>query len=118
MGLAIGIILGFLGLSILIIPFIIDLYVSRRQTDLENPNDYKRALEAAGGLIAIATVFLIGGLIIVGLASGAEVAKAGLGGAESGFLGEGSGGEGTRQSNQNAQLVSALLPLLSRGRGE
>ena len=65
MGLVIGVIMGFIGIGMLSIPFIIDIYQSRQQTDV----NYQRALEASAAMIIIAVFFMIGGLLLVGVIS-------------------------------------------------
>jgi len=84
MGLAIGVFMCVFGMGLLIIPFIIDLVVSRRQTD---NTDYKRALEASAVLIIIAGLFLVGGIVYVGFESGWGIAKSSFSGAEKGLVG-------------------------------
>ena len=81
MGLVLGVILGFIGIAILIIPFIIDIYQSRQQTNV----NYKRSLEAAAIIIAIAVLFMIGGLLLVGVISTWGLSKTEYTGLTSGF---------------------------------
>lgn len=109
MGLVIGVIMSVLGLGMLVIPFVIDLYISRRQTDKTKATEYKRALEASAGLIIIASLFLIGGIVLVGFASTWDVAKAGFGGAEGGWAGESGETKGGSEGNNNALLTYMLL---------
>ena len=71
MGLIIGVTMGFLGITMLLVPFLIDIYQSRKQTNTSR----KRELEGSAGLIVIATLFLIGGLILVGVVSTWGLAK-------------------------------------------
>lgn len=121
MGLVIGVIMGFLGIAMLIIPFIIDLYVSRNQTDKTKATDYKRSLEASAGMIAIAVIFMIGGLILVGFVSTWGLAKSEYSGLTTGWEGKSSQGgskqggekEGTKQGGMDPLLTYMLL----KGRG-
>ena len=74
MGLAIGVILSFIGMGLLLGPFIIDISKSKKETN----KDYKRELEASAWIIGIATLFLIGGILIVAFTSGSKLVSAGL----------------------------------------
>ncbi len=116
MGLVIGTIMGFLGIGMLVVPFLIDVYQSRKQT---TTND-KRALEASAGLIVIATIFMIGGLLLVSVVSTWGVAKAGIGGLSGGFEGKpggaAGGGEGAGGGGGNNALLTYML-LKQRGEG-
>lgn len=73
MGVTVGIVVGFLGVGILLIPFIIQIYIGTKQ---EN-KDHKRALEAASGIMSIAIIFYVGGLILAGYFSGKSLAASG-----------------------------------------
>lgn len=113
MGLALGIFSGFIGMGLLLIPFIIDIYVSRRT---EN-KDYERALEASAGIIALAVLFMVGGLIIVAVESGKGIAESGGGALIAGLSsaggskegGEGGGEGGAEGSNLQSLLAAKLL---------
>lgn len=91
MGVAIGIVVGFLGVGILLAPFIIQIYIGTKQES----TDRKRALEAASGIIAIAIIFYVGGLILAGYFSGKSLAAAGAK----------YGGEGGKFLEENPQLA-------------
>ena len=106
MGLVIGVIMGFIGIAILVIPFIIDIYQSRQQTNV----NYKRALEASAGMIAIATIFMIGGLLLVGVISTWGLSKTEYSGLVSGFSGPG--------SNENTGALLNYLAYRNEGPGE
>ena len=106
MGLVIGVIMGFIGIAILAVPFIIDIYQSRQQTNV----NYKRALEASAGMIAIATIFMIGGLLLVGVISTWGLSKTEYHGLVSGFSGSG--------SNENQGALLNYLAYRNEGPGE
>ena len=72
MGVEVGVIIGLVGVAILIVPFIIQLYVGSKQSS----TGAKRALEAASALIAIAVIFFVGGLILAAYFSGKEIVAA------------------------------------------
>ena len=94
MGLVIGVIMGVFGIGLMIIPIIIDIYLSRKQTN----DTYKKELEASAGIIIIAIIFMIAGLGLVAFSSGWDVSKSGY----SGFTGGGKEGE-------NNQLLNYML---------
>lgn len=68
MGLTVGVILGFVGVAILLVPLIIQIYVGVKETD----KDHKRSLEAGAVIVGLAIIFYIGGLILAGYFSGKE----------------------------------------------
>ena len=81
MGVPVGIVIGFIGVGILLAPFIIQIYIRSKQKN----NNYKRSLRAASVIIGIAIAFYIGGIILAGYFSGKSIAKplfqyAGMGG--------------------------------------
>jgi len=77
MGTTVGIVIGFIGIIALIVPFILQIYVGTKQTS----TNYKRALEAASGILVIGAIFFIGGLILAAYYEGKEIASyAGRGG--------------------------------------
>lgn len=73
MGVTVGVVIGFLGVGILLAPFVIQIYIGTKQED----DNYKRALEAASGIMAVAIIFYVGGLILAGYFSGKSLAKEG-----------------------------------------
>ena len=73
MGVSVGIVIGFLGVAILLVPFIIQIYISTKQTD----KNHKRSLEGASVIIAIAVIFYVGGIILAAYFSGKEIASTG-----------------------------------------
>ena len=86
MGVSVGVVMGFLGVGILLAPFIIQIYIGSKQDNKNN----KRALEGASGIMAIAIIFYVGGLILAGYYSGKELAAEGAkyGGESTKFLEE------------------------------
>ena len=80
MGVEVGIIIGLIGIGLLIIPFIIQLYVGSQQTS----TGAKRALQASSVIIAITVIFFIGGIILAAYFSGKEIVAA-----QSAITGEG-----------------------------
>ena len=72
MGTTLGLVIGFLGVAILIVPFIIQIVVSRKQTS----TGAKRGLDAASAIMAIALIFYAGGIILAAYYAGEEIAAA------------------------------------------
>ena len=70
MWITVGVIMGFIGVAILIAPFIMQIVVARRQ----GTTGAKRALEGSSAIIAIAIIFYIGGIILAAYYSGKEIA--------------------------------------------
>lgn len=95
MGTSVGIVIGFLGIAILIAPFIIQIYVGTKQTNKNN----KKALEAASAIMAIAIIFYAGGIILAAYYSGKEIAAAGA-------MYSGEGGKFIEQHPQLALLAA------------
>ena len=75
MGLSVGLIVGFIGLGILIVPIALEIYVSTKQTSTGN----KKSLEAAAGSTIVAAVFYVMGLILAAYFSGKATAEKGIG---------------------------------------
>lgn len=73
MGVTVGIVIGFIGAGILLVPFIIQIVVGTKQDSTSN----KRALEAASGIMAVAIIFYVGGIILAGYFSGKSLYAAG-----------------------------------------
>ncbi len=73
MGVEVGVVIGLIGVGILIVPFIIQIVIGRKQTS----TGAKRALEGASGIIAIAVIFFIGGILLSAYYSGKEIAAGG-----------------------------------------
>ena len=73
MGSHVGIVLGFLGIGILIIPFILQIYVANNQVNPNNNN--KRYLEGGSGIMVVAILFFIAGIIVAKYFGGSEIAK-------------------------------------------
>ena len=72
MGVEVGVVMGLIGVAILIVPFIIQIYVGSKQ----GSTGAKRALEASSAIIAIAVIFFVGGLILAAYFSGKEIVAA------------------------------------------
>ena len=108
MGLVIGVLMGFFGIGLLIIPLIIDIYQSRKKDN----EKYKRYLEGSTGLIVIGMIFMIGGLVLVGFISTWGLAKTGYSGLTGGFEGSSGKSKGSGKEeggNDNALLTYMLL---------
>lgn len=72
MGVGLGVVVGIIGIAILLIPFIIQIYIGTKQVS----TNYKRSLEAASAIIVLAVIFYVGGIILAGYYSGKEIAAA------------------------------------------
>lgn len=68
----IGIVVGFIGVFILLVPFIIQIYVATKQTTTGD----KRALEASTVIMAIALFFYVVGIILAAYYAGQEIVQA------------------------------------------
>ena len=95
MGVAVGIVIGFIGVGILLVPFVIQIYVGTKQSN----KNHKRALEAASGIIAVAILFYIGGIILAVYYSGKSIASTGA-------LYSGEGGKFLEEHPQLALLAA------------
>ena len=73
MGVSVGLVIGFIGAGIMLFPFILQLYASRKQST----SSRKHSLEFASGIIIIAMFLYIGGIILAAYYSGKTLAKAG-----------------------------------------
>ena len=102
MGVEVGVVIGLIGVAILIVPFIIQIYVGSNQ----GSTGAKRALEASSAIIAVAVIFFVGGLILAAYFSGKEIVAA-----QSAITGEGAryggkyGGEGAEFVAEHPQLL-------------
>lgn len=73
MGVSVGVVIGLFGVAIMIGAFSLQLYTRSKLTN----KDTKKAMEYSCGIIAVATIFFIGGIILAAYFSGKEIAAAG-----------------------------------------
>lgn len=103
MGIAIGVILSFISVGLLIIPFIIDLVISGKE---DNAKNHKNALRAAAAFTGIAAFLLLIAIIVLWIESGKCKGGEGEGGGEGGGGVSSLLGSALRTVEENPELLA------------